>query len=30
MRDPRLAKLAASLLDYSLEIKPGERAAHRE
>lgn len=25
MRDPRLAKLAASLLDYSLEIKPGEK-----
>jgi aminopeptidase len=25
MRDPRLNKLAASLLDYSLEIKPGER-----
>jgi aminopeptidase len=25
MRDPRLAKLAASLLDHSLEIKPGEK-----
>ena len=25
MRDPRLKNLAASLLDYSLEIQPGER-----
>lgn len=25
MRDPRLEKLAANLLDYSLEIKPGEK-----
>ena len=25
MRDPRLKRLAASLLDYSLEIKPGEK-----
>ena len=25
MRDPRLEKLAANLLDYSLDIKPGEK-----
>ena len=25
MRDPRLEKLAANLLDYSLEIRPGEK-----